>query len=198
MRRVVKVGGSLLLRPDLVADIDGWLDRQTDARNFFVVGGGAMIDAVRELDRLHGFDPSSTHWRCVELLRATFEMVSELFPRWDRIESLTEDGLAGPYPSSAVVLPSCFYHRQSNNHPLGAVIPEDWRTTTDTIAAILAHQINADELVLLKSCPVQPEASPTDLAKMEIVDAAFVSASARLRRVRVQRLPSHLDRQAVT
>ncbi|MEM7558752.1 MAG: hydantoinase/oxoprolinase family protein, partial [Planctomycetota bacterium] len=48
--RVVKVGGSLLDIPNLGDRLASWLSQQPRAVSLFVVGGGGLVDAVRDLD----------------------------------------------------------------------------------------------------------------------------------------------------
>lgn len=187
MRRVVKLGGSLLVREDLVDRLHRWYTAQRAAETLLIVGGGELIDAIRRLDRVRPGDPAAVHWRCVDLLRATFETVTEWFPGWAVIASDAQfhqqlrDGFARDRPTLVSV--SAFYRRDS-----AAGLPEDWRTTTDAIAAFLAHQVDADELVLLKSCEVDASADPTDLAAQGIVDPAFPLTAEGVPKVTVRKL----------
>ena len=205
-RRVVKVGGSLLQRNDLVASLshrlemqflDSSLDTQSEAEpqstveTLVVVGGGRLIDAIRELDQLRPGDPEAVHWTCVELLNATGRMLAGWFG-WRCIESRSEfatllhDGISGHSPM--VVLPSTFYNAK---HPLTHLeLPHDWRTTTDSIAGLLACLTKADELVLLKSCEIHNGRSLKELAGDGILDEAMLGIEAFLPTVRVERLES--------
>lgn len=186
MRRVVKIGGSLLVRPDLVVTMNAWLTRQTPAQTLVIVGGGQMIDAIRTLDRVHGLDEQAVHWMCVDLLRATFDVAAELFSDWVAIDSA--DDLRGYLRTGelhppALVLPGVFYHR---NCPHRA--PANWQTTTDTIAALLAFETDADEVVLLKSCDVPTTMPPTEMSRRGIIDEAFAGLAHTTYRLRVEKL----------
>ena len=79
MRRVVKIGGSLLTRQDLPSALPGWIAQQPPAETLCIVGGGAVIDAVRRLDEIHPGDPVTIHWMCVDLLQTTFQTVASWF-----------------------------------------------------------------------------------------------------------------------
>ncbi|MGI9471933.1 MAG: aspartate kinase [Rubripirellula sp.] len=188
-RRVVKVGGSLLLREDLVSSLSHWMEAQSPSETLIVVGGGRLIDAVRELDRLRPDDPEAVHWTCVELLNATGRMLARWF-EWPCVESQAacSELLATQRWSqeTAVVLPTAFYHADVN--PTAISLPHDWRTTTDSIAGLLACLAGADELVLLKTCDVDVTRSLTQLAADEIVDSALPGIEKHLPRVRVERL----------
>ena len=79
MRRVVKVGGSLLGREDLTIALPRWLERQAECETLMLTGGGGLVDAIRDLDAIRPGDPVRTHWICVELLDVTFRLMSNWF-----------------------------------------------------------------------------------------------------------------------
>lgn len=198
IRRVVKVGGSLLTRPDLAQQVLHWTQSQPAAENWFLFGGGEVIDAIRRLDKIHSFDASSMHWVCVNLLDASFQIASQLLTRSQRQEdSQPRQGwnlittpeqfqaccLKKPAAGNHLVQCSVFYHPHQPSS-----LPQDWRTTTDSIAALLADYCQADELVLLKSCSVDPTDSVTQLSMQGIVDEAFPMACKLLPVIRIERL----------
>lgn len=187
MRRVVKVGGSLLIRSDLKQALTTWLDSQSKAETLVVVGGGELIDAIRHLDRTHPGNPIETHWLCVDLLEATCRLCASWFD-WkcvhtsETLQARIRDGFGVEVP--CLISVSAFYDR--SNAP--KAIPQDWRTTTDTIAALLARIAAADELVLLKSCPTDPSASVQELADQGIVDEALPLIESTVPSIRVTTL----------
>ncbi len=190
MLRIVKVGGSLLTRPDLTTSLPKWLAAQSPAQNWLIVGGGKSIDAIRDLDQLRPGDPQQVHWRCVDLLQVTFEIFAEWFPQWDKIDIpgqlLSERPAAdASNESTAIVSVRSFYHRECLWQ-----LPLDWDTTTDSIAAALAIQTGAEETVLLKSCDVPRSADVESLAEQGIVDRALPELTSQLKSIRVERLPS--------
>lgn len=188
MRRVVKLGGSLLTRNDLPAAFRQWLAAQPAAEHTSVlVGGGQAVDAMRQLDQIHQLDAAAMHWRCVRLLRATFEIAAELWPELTAVgtveaaEALQRDPAATPL---ALVAVDAFFHPHARPR-----LPESWQTTSDAIAAHLAHRLQAEELVLLKRCAVPDQCSGEALAQAGLVDAAFPAAAAGIARLRVEQLP---------
>ncbi|MDA8743183.1 hypothetical protein N9N28_01005 [Rubripirellula amarantea] len=186
MIRVVKVGGSLLLNPMLVDTLQDWIGCQEPATNVLIFGGGKVIDAIRELDTVHSLDPVATHWHCIDLLDAMFQVVSDWFPAWEAIRSpemlqdLSEQNSAA---ATRLVRVGAFYRPGDDSR-----LPQDWRTTTDSIAAHLAIRLNADELVLLKSCDIPNEFTAASLAATGIVDAAFPLIAQHVARIRLERL----------
>jgi 5-(aminomethyl)-3-furanmethanol phosphate kinase len=172
MRRVVKIGGSLVTRPTLIEDVDRWFARQSPADNYVIVGGGEMIDAVRRWDQIHGLPAQSVHWQCVELLNASFLALRSWFPDWQGLASEMElhASLSVPVsPRISLVRCESFYHRGSSFPG----VPTDWRTTTDSIAVLLARIIEADEVVLLKSCVIPQPLDLQAFSDAGIVDQAL-------------------------
>lgn len=196
MRRVIKVGGSLLLRPDLVEALPSWLEQQSPTQNLVVVGGGELIDAIRHLDQQKPASPAEVHWRCVDLLQHTFEITASWFGEWatfdspngqaDFMELLDAEQQRGDSPDhhpATLVSVRSFYGPDS-----GSTLPLTWETTTDSIAAELAIRIDADELVLLKSCRVNSQ-SVDDLARAGVVDRSLPMIAPSVRSIRIERLP---------
>jgi aspartokinase-like uncharacterized kinase len=187
MRRVVKVGGSLLLRAELPQQLAAWLAKQPPAETLVLVGGGQLIDAIRNLDAVRRVDQVAVHWRCVESLGTTFEFFADWFPHWQAIRSGEEFRAAlnrGFAANDATLIAvSAFYSPQSDFD-----LPTDWRTTTDAIASVLAVESSADELVLLKSCQVDRSLSLDRLAAAGIVDAAMLPIAQRVKSIRVEQL----------
>jgi len=51
----------------------------------------------------------------------------------------------------------------------------NWDVTSDSIALELARRLNAERLVLVKSCEIDPKSSVVELAEAGIVDRRFAS-----------------------
>jgi aspartokinase-like uncharacterized kinase len=180
--RILKLGGSLLVRPDWPMRLRIWLQRQTPAVNLLIVGGGKIIDAVRELDSIHPLDQVYLHWLCVDLLAATFHISSQLLPEFEPIHDAqqlqalcaslgTNSGAGKEVSESAtrnyLLQVAAFYSRTTHT----TLMDEDWSTTSDSIAAWLARQAQAEELVLFKSVSAPAGRNdPRFLASLGIVD----------------------------
>ena len=197
--RVIKLGGSLLTWPQLQNTLPQWLSSLPPARNLLIVGGGECVEAMRQLDALWQLDVEAMHWRCVRLLDATWEIAQELWPQWP------------PYPARDVIQPShtatniglddlanqlalsdesihAYIVRVSSVYNYGtSPLPNSWDTTTDSIAAHLAYQLAATELILLKSASPEKEVTTLTAAQNSFVDQAFpIAAPANCRIVSVQ------------
>ncbi|MFG0262183.1 MAG: hypothetical protein ACF788_07320 [Novipirellula sp. JB048] len=182
MRRVIKVGGSLLTREDLQTRLPQRLQEIADqgrlgsepVETWLVVGGGQLVNAIRELDRLRPLDPTATHWRCIELLHHTLDIVGQWFPEWSRIESRQDfHGAlqqAGRRSVPTLVAVRSFYAPGDSGG-----LPHDWRTTSDSLAGKLADDIAAEELVLLKSCAIDPTWGVAEMIERGVIDSAFAT-----------------------
>lgn len=179
--RVIKVGGSLLGRPNLLDDLFAWWSTLDLADDWLLVGGGQMIDAVRVWDRLRPTDPTDVHWQCVEMLRHSRQhLIAAMHAdgRW-------RDRMNGTPAEFQVVDPTVFYHRDA-----GSPLPENWDTTTDAIAMWIGVCLEADEVILLKSCDVPAELSLGDWIDRGIIDPACDKLPEFADRLSVQRLPA--------
>ncbi|MCO8125213.1 protein kinase [Stieleria sp. TO1_6] len=201
MRRVLKIGGSLLLQESLIETLQSWLQSQPPAQTIAIVGGGELIDAIRRLDARHPADPSWVHWQCVGLLRTTFEWTSAQLSQWStcstrqqfqRLKSqASNSAVVGSQSQSSVTLVAVDSFYQSGDDP---PLPEDWTTTTDAIAGWLAIMLAADELVLLKSCAIEDGLSITELAERGVVDAALPGLADQLPPLRLIDFATEMNR----
>mgnify|MGYP001815683409 FL=1 len=184
MRRVIKIGGSLLRRESLVQAIDSWIATQSPAQNIAIVGGGELIDAVRRLDARFHCDAAWVHWQCVALLQTTYQWLSCQLEGWQLHATTSEFEQLQKTDGTTVVgnhfvAVDSFYH-QGTQSPL----PLDWTTTTDAIAGWLSILTDADELVLLKSCDVDHAIPLAQLAEQGVIDRALPTLAADLGPVR--------------
>ena len=201
MRRVVKIGGSLLKSPGLTSRLSQVQDLDSSANTLVIIGGGDLVNAVREIDQVANLDATETHWLCVDLLTQTFNIMKHQidWPVIETVEDLLQWIEHPPSPATTtLVRVDTFYHRPSAREtakiqkPINADdwvrLPHNWETTTDSIAALLAKIVGAEELILLKSCSVPSQDTPTVLAEKGIVDQAFPDASEGISRVTVRKL----------
>ena len=197
--RVTKLGGSLLLSPRVGERFMRWISLEPPALSLVVVGGGPLVDAVRELATLHNYEEQFLHWLCVDLMQASHRLFAAQVPDCTLINHKAElQEAVDRYAQQkarcvALVNVSAFYSRESEAE-LPLRLPCSWETTSDSLAALLAHLTTADELVLLKSCEVRNSHSAVtvdweQLAKQGIVDRAFPASIRGLKQVRCSALP---------
>jgi aspartokinase-like uncharacterized kinase len=171
--RVIKLGGSLLDLKEVCERFDRWMDNQPSMHNVLIVGGGKLIDAVRDLHQRFDLDEKETHWLAVDLLEVTTAVIARQLSTWSVRNSMKQ--LTGELESNEAVnqlfVAGQWLRTQSD-------VPESWDVTTDSIAALIACQLNATELVLLKSAtaPITDggfRESMVELSHTGYVDAMF-------------------------
>lgn len=174
--RVIKLGGSLLDWPELPMRLRRWLAAQPPATNVHVVGGGPMVEGLRTIDRAQRLSASASHWLAIEAMSLTARVLVELLPEAVLVDSLAAiDPAAIQRPLVLDVLPILRAEQGSN-----AALPESWDVTSDSIAAHVANQLGASELVLVKSIDSPEPADAQSLSAAGYVDPYFPRAAGTL------------------
>lgn len=181
---VVKLGGSLLRRPDWPRLLAAWLARRPQRCHVMIVGGGEAADAVREADRLHHLGDEQSHWLAIEAMQANLAMAAEYFPRAPICRCLRQ---LRPLRQTA---PLVWFDpmpllRQEHTWQGLPPLPRSWDVTSDSIAARVACRLGNTELVLLKSALPPRSGSLADWAEAGYVDAFFPHAATMLAGVTV-------------
>jgi aspartokinase-like uncharacterized kinase len=182
---VLKLGGSLLDLPDLPACFDAYRQTQCSDHCVLVVGGGDAADHVRRFDRQHGLGEEAGHWMAVRAMQLNTHMVASILPRCRLVNGITECTVVWRNALLPVVDPLAWLE---DEHRRGIAIPHRWSFTSDSIAAHLAHRLQAQRLSLLKSVSPPADADVARAAQLGLVDADFPAASAGIARVELVNL----------
>jgi 5-(aminomethyl)-3-furanmethanol phosphate kinase len=172
---VVKVGGSLLDLPGFPERLQGYLDSLAPERCVVVVGGGAAVDFLRALDFTHAIGEKQAHALALRALELTAHAVACLVSGLvvvTRTGDLSNIWRLGKTP---VFSPREFLESLPSQSP--DALPESWSTTSDSIAARLAVELDASALHLLKSAGLSGVACRRDAAERGLVDPVFPAAS---------------------
>jgi aspartokinase-like uncharacterized kinase len=164
MRRMIKVGGSLLDWPELGPRLRTWLARYPDDDNLLIAGGGPAAEWVRAAQRQHAFGEEAAHWLAIRAMQLTAAMLAELLPRAIVATDLAELIPQVPH-GRAVIIDVLKVLEQERGTAADGALPASWDVTSDSIAAHLATATMADELVLMKSA--LPRASTLTAAAEE-------------------------------
>lgn len=172
---VVKVGGSLLDWPDFPRALDAWLRNERVGRPVLVVGGGAMVDVLRDLDAMHGLGETRSHNLALRALDVTCHLLAGLVPGLAPV--MATDDLAAAWESGhvPVLTPRVFLETVDRRGP--DPLPESWSATSDSIAARLARYLRAPRLALLKSTTPTEPLTRSEAAVRGLVDPVFPLAS---------------------
>lgn len=162
---VVKLGGSLSGDPLLPQ----WLDlfvRLGGGRVTVVCGGGRFADEVRRAQALWQFDDLPAHNMAVLAMVQTAYLAHGINPalRLARTTDEIRQVLHGGH--TALWLPYDWMRD-------GPDAQANWELTGDSIALDLARQLNAEYMVVVKSCTIDPHAGLADLEAAGVLDRRF-------------------------
>jgi aspartokinase-like uncharacterized kinase len=170
---VVKLGGSLLDFEQLPVRLESWLSRHRDSKMVFVVGGGYRVEQVRDWEQRFEICPGDSHWHSIEMMQLNSLAVASWFSDWvwtDDLDNVVEAESAKP-----VIFAVKHWLLSLDDR-----LPETWDVTSDSIAATVACEITADQLVLLKSADPPAGASLESLTESGYVDKYFQHAAKEL------------------
>ena len=167
---VVKLGGSL----SRDALLPRWLEMLAEfgrGRVTVVPGGAAFADAVREAQAHWGFGDVAAHNMAVLAMAQTAHMLHALEPRLVMVSD--EDGIRRTLHAGrpALWLPLALVRDAPD-------LLTTWEVTSDSLSLWLARQLNAERLVLVKSCAVPPGSTLGDLSAAGVVDKRFAQWAA--------------------
>lgn len=169
MRRVIKLGGSLLDWPEWPARFRRWIERQALAENWVLVGGGQSVEALRDYDRRWNLPPTVSHAAALRAMDLNLELAaawvpatcvdaSDIFGKGtiarDQVVELAETAahtMTLPDQGTATSSPTFQWVKSAKWALAQADLLASWSTTSDSIAMALGRAWNADEVVLLKS-----------------------------------------------
>lgn len=187
---VIKVGGSLLTRDGVAADLRTWLtsaDACPERKRVLIVGGGPVVEGLRAMDRDFGGDTLEAHRAAIAAMDLNSRLLQSQLPDWTSTEQLArvrDDQKRGDW-----LFIAGGWLRREEPSVAGRALPTGWRVTSDSIAARVATFLGGG-LILLKSA--QPPPGPSDLnvvARAGYVDEDFPQAAATLAEVRLLELP---------
>ncbi len=178
---VVKVGGSLLDWPPLPDRLPPFLAALGEVRPLLIVGGGQMVDALRDLDRVHQIGQARSHALALRILDVTARLLVDLVAGTTFVTQLVDLDRTWDNGTIPVLAPRHCLNDDDRLDPADA-LPHSWAVTSDSIAARVATLVGAEELVLLKSA--NQAGDSVRLQGSSLVDPHFSIASRYLSRIR--------------
>ncbi|WP_119157332.1 aspartate kinase [Caldimonas tepidiphila] len=167
---VVKIGGSLnrdALLPQWL-ELLGTLGR---GRVVLVPGGGAFADEVRAAQRHWSFDDVAAHNMAVLGMAQTAMLLRGLAPALQPVLREADFRKVLRQGGTALWMPLQLLREQADELT-------SWEVTSDSLALWLARRLNAERLVLVKSCEMDAAASFGELAQAGALDGRFAALAA--------------------
>ncbi len=171
---VLKVGGSLLSRPDWPVLLASLIAARGHKACCLVVGGGAVVDGLRSLDHTLPQSPQLMHDLAIDAMRLTARLVAV---------ALDVSMVAAPPDDGVAVLDVPAWLAVGSR---ATALPVGWQVTSDAIAATVAVECGS-RLLLAKSVPPPPCPDDADLlsslGRAGWVDEHFPVAARPLARI---------------
>jgi aspartokinase-like uncharacterized kinase len=162
---IVKLGGSLGRDPVLKE----WLDTLValgSGRVVIVPGGGGFAEEVRDQQELWRFDDLAAHNMAVLAMAQMAMMMQGICPALALATSDSDLRRAVQQARVPVWLP--FEVLREQRDPL-----TNWGVTSDSLAAWLANRLNAEGLLLVKACEIDPSMDAAECVAAGIIDEEF-------------------------
>ena len=162
---VVKLGGSLIADPvlphwlELLAQLGG-------GRVTIVCGGGTLADEVRRVQALWQFNDLAAHNMAVLAMAQTGYQLHALNPTLQLVTRKSDIANVLHKGRAAIWLP---FELQRDKPDART----NWGATSDTIALDLARDLNAERLVVVKSCAIDPSHTLAQLGATGVLDEGF-------------------------
>ena len=182
---VVKVGGSLIDWPEFPRRMAAFLQtlEATESRGsiILIAGGGPAADLIRVLDELHGLGDETAHRLALLAMELSAHILAALLPRAVAVRDLNGLRSVWSIGSLPILAPSLICDEIESSGE--DVLPMNWNTTSDSIAARIAVHMAADRLIMLKSAPLPAATVRLEAARLGLVDPMFPVVSRPLARV---------------
>jgi aspartokinase-like uncharacterized kinase len=163
---VVKIGGSLSHEPMLRQ----WLTELCEVgggRVVIVPGGGDFADRVRQYQSEWRFDDLAAHNMCLLAMTQYAILMQGILPDLVLASSEAKIRRALRDGHVAVWVPTALMRDTPD-------AMSNWDTTSDSLAAWLSTMLNAERLIVVKSCAIPETERLETLAAMGVVDRRFV------------------------
>jgi 5-(aminomethyl)-3-furanmethanol phosphate kinase len=164
---VVKLGGSLTGDP-LLPQWLALLAQLGGGRVTVVCGGGRFADEVRHAQALWQFDDVAAHNMAVLAMAQNAYMAQGMNPQLQLASSEDDIRRVLHAGHTAVWLPMEWTRTQAD-------ALASWDVTADSMAVHLARQLNAERLVVVKSCQIDGSATLARLSQEGVLDRRFAS-----------------------
>ena len=162
---VLELGGSLLSSSILPQ----WLHlavKEGKGRLVIVPGGGVFADQVRSTQKKWQYDDQTAHYMAILAMQQMALLFKGLCPDLCIVNQVA--AIRPALDKQALVVWSPLATELDSGK-----IKASWEVTSDTLAAWLATQLSADQLMLVKSAQLPENATLQQLSEHNIVDQAF-------------------------
>ncbi len=161
--KVIKLGGSLLRDAEALKQCLKTIEQNLPDKVVIVPGGGVFADQVRVMQKKLQFDELTAHRMAILAMKQTALLLNNLKPQFVLLNKLTDFQTA-----ASVMIWSPDLEQLDETD-----IATSWDVTSDSLAAWLANQLNATELILVKSAALPEQQNIVIMQQQGLLDKAF-------------------------
>lgn len=160
---VIKLGGSLMNDVNCLTNCLNTIEQKIKDKVVIVPGGGLFADQVRSTQKQWQFNDKVAHQMALLAMQQMALLLKSIKPNFllaNKVSDIDDHSVTIWSPDI-----------QELNL---ASIKASWDVTSDSLAAWLANQLKAAELILVKSAKISPANNILQMQKQGLVDNAFV------------------------
>lgn len=135
-----------------------------------VAGGGGFADVARQVQAQWHIDEVAAHNMAVLAMAQSAMLLRSLEPRL--VPVTTEDDIRAVLRGGEVALWMPYSVLREHLDELTT-----WAVSADSLALRLARRLNAERLVVVKSCPIDPAQGLPELCRAGVLDGRFADWS---------------------
>ena len=136
IKQVVKIGGSLF--PNYAI---GLAKKLKDTNSLIILGGGEFANLIRKYNDEQGFSEEVNHWTAIDCMDIIAKLVADKVESCKLVYTLSEAQKVSDGGFTPIFIVSEFLR---NEDPFEC----SWDVTSDSIAAYVAHCLNAKLLIV--------------------------------------------------
>ena len=164
--KVIKLGGSLMKDSAVLIDCLNTIEQKYIDKIVLVPGGGVFADQVRSVQQQWGFNDQIAHQMALismHQMALLFKSIQKSFVLASSISDVQQE-----LSKHSVVI------WMPDLEELNAFgVEASWNISSDSLAAWLAEQLTATELILVKSAEIPLKLDIRQMQELKILDQAF-------------------------
>ncbi len=164
--KVIKLGGSLMTDKTVLKRCLKTIKQRCYEQVVIVPGGGVFAEQVRSIQKQWKFDDRIAHQMALLSMQQMGLLFKSIESSFEMAGSLVEIQQASSNQLLSIWSPDI---KQLDNDSVEA----NWNITSDSLAAWLATQLKATELILIKSANIPMEVDLQKLQELGIIDPSF-------------------------
>ena len=164
--KVIKLGGSLMTDPTTLTLCLNTIEQKYTDKIVLVPGGGVFADQVRSIQQQWKFNDEIAHQLAILAMHQMALLFKSIKPSFILAKSVSDIQQTLINHSVVIWTPDIQELDSSGVKP-------SWDVTSDSLAAWLAKQLTATDLILLKSAEIPIDLDVMQMQQLELVDQAF-------------------------